>query len=91
MNGQILRCHTLVWPYQALPEWLTARTWQRQELIDVLWRHVFTVVDHYKHVCSAWDVVNEALLEDGSLRPSIFLDVIGYVLQPHVQLHGTEF
>ena len=68
-----------MWPYQALPEWLTSRDWQRQELIDVMWRHITTVVNRYKGRCQAWDVVNEALLEDGSLRPSIFLDVIGYV------------
>ena len=43
-----------------------------------MWRHITTVVRQYKGRCKVWDVVNEALLEDGRLRPSIFLDVIGY-------------
>jgi endo-1,4-beta-xylanase len=60
-----------------LPDWLTSREWQRQELIDVMWWHITNVVSHYKGVCESWDVVNEALTDDGSLRKSVFLDVIG--------------
>jgi endo-1,4-beta-xylanase len=75
-NGQLLRCHALVW-YQDLPDWVAYGQWSRQSLIDALWTHITTVVDHYKGACYSWDVVNEALMEDGGLRDNIFLDIIG--------------
>jgi hypothetical protein len=75
-NGQLLRCHALVW-YQDLPYWVTNGQWNRQSLIAALWTHITTVVNHYKSTCYAWDVVNEALAEDGSLHDNIFLNVIG--------------
>lgn len=71
-----VRGHTLVWHSQ-LPAWLTQGTWTRDELIDILREHVTTVVGHYRGRVTAWDVVNEAVADDGWLRDTIWLRGIG--------------
>lgn len=79
-EGQAVRGHVLVW-HRQLPAWLTEREWRRGELIRVLRDHIHTVVGHYRDefpdVVRHWDVVNEALMPDGSRRSSIWQEVIG--------------
>ncbi|KAL3472054.1 endo-1,4-beta-xylanase precursor [Aspergillus californicus] len=75
-NGQYLRCHTLLW-HQQLPSWLTSGTWTSATLTAVLQNHITNVVTHYKGRCLHWDVVNEALNEDGTYRTNIFYQTIG--------------
>jgi GH35 family endo-1,4-beta-xylanase len=71
-----MRGHTLVW-HEALPPWMLARSWTREELLALLEQHVTTVVRRYRGRLVEWDVVNEALADDGSWRHSIWYDVIG--------------
>lgn len=75
-NDQIVRCHALVWHVDN-PGWLTNRQWGRDELIGVLQNHIDNVVKHWGSDCYAWDVVNEAFNDDGSLRSTIWKDSIG--------------
>ena len=75
-HGMQVRGHNLVWHFQ-LPTWLTEGTWTRDELIDILHQHITTVVGHYRGRVAAWDVVNEAIADDGSLRDTIWLRGIG--------------
>ncbi|KAK4191293.1 glycoside hydrolase superfamily [Podospora australis] len=75
-NNQILRCHTLVWHSQ-LPSFVKTTAWTPSSLTALLKSHISNVMGHYKGKCTHWDVVNEALNEDGSFRPSIFLEVLG--------------
>ena len=74
-NMQV-RGHNLVW-YMALPSWLTIGHFTRDELISILHDHIFAEVSHYRGQVNIWDVVNEAINNDGSLRDSIWSRGIG--------------
>ncbi|KAH8750851.1 glycoside hydrolase superfamily [Diaporthe sp. PMI_573] len=75
-NGQILRCHTLIWHNQ-LPSWVTSGTWTNSTLAAAIQAHIASEVGHYKGKCYAWDVVNEALNDDGTWRTSVFYNTMG--------------
>jgi endo-1,4-beta-xylanase len=75
-NGMAVRGHTLVWHNQ-LPAWVTDGKFSRDELTAILKDHIMTVVGHYRGQVAVWDVVNEAVADDGSLRHTIWLDTIG--------------
>jgi endo-1,4-beta-xylanase len=68
--------HVFVWYWQ-LPAWLTDGGFSREELMSILEDHIKTVAGHYRGRVEAWDVVNEAVADDGSLRHTIWLDTIG--------------
>ncbi len=75
-NGMQVRGHPLVWHNQ-LPQWLEQGNYTRDELIQILRDHVKTVVSRYRGRVGTWDVVNEAINEDGTLRENIWLRIIG--------------
>jgi endo-1,4-beta-xylanase len=75
-NTMQVRGHTLVWHNQ-LPDWLTDQTWTREDLLEILHDHITTVVSHYKGKVAAWDVINEAVTDNGTMRNSIWYKVIG--------------
>ncbi|MBN1172129.1 MAG: endo-1,4-beta-xylanase [Micromonosporaceae bacterium] len=62
-NGQRVRGHVLVWHSQ-IPTWLTQGvedgTITKDELRDLLKKHITDVVTHFKGKIWQWDVVNEA-------------------------------
>jgi endo-1,4-beta-xylanase len=82
-NGQLLRCHTLVW-YNQLPSWVTNGGFDNATLIEILENHITEEVTHYKGKCYAWDVVNEAISDDSGapLRDNVFLSTIGEAYIP---------
>lgn len=82
-NSQILRCHNLVW-YNQLPSWVSSGSWTNETLVDVLENHITNEVEHYKGQCYAWDVVNEAISDDGdgSFRDNVFYKTIGEAYLP---------
>jgi endo-1,4-beta-xylanase len=75
-HGMQVRGHTLVWHNQ-LPGWLEGGDWSKEELMAILRDHIHTVVGRYRGRVAAWDVVNEAIADDGTLRDTIWLRVIG--------------
>jgi endo-1,4-beta-xylanase len=70
-NGMEFRGHTLVWHNQ-LPNWLTNGNFTRDEIIAILQDHINKVVGRYKGKISAWDVVNEAIADEGGYRTDSF-------------------
>lgn len=75
-HDMYVRGHTLVW-HRMYPEW--ARPWTRSEAdADRLLRnHIYTVAGRYRGRVDAWDVVNEAVADDGGLRETQWLDALG--------------
>ncbi|MFW5972353.1 MAG: endo-1,4-beta-xylanase [Bacteroidota bacterium] len=71
-----VRGHTLLWHSQN-PSWLINQPWSRAQMIEMMRQHITTVVGRYRGRVSAWDVVNEAFNEDGTLRSTIWLTRIG--------------
>lgn len=67
--------HTLVWHSQLAP-WVNDVK-DAAEMEAVLTNHIRTIVGRYKGRVNGWDVVNEALNEDGTLRQSVFLKTMG--------------
>jgi endo-1,4-beta-xylanase len=79
-NGMFVVGHTLVWHSQ-VPRWVfqdaAGHPVSRDTLLARMRDHIFTVVGRYKGRIKGWDVVNEALNEDGSLRKSPWYTIIG--------------
>lgn len=75
-HHMIVRGHTIVW-FHSLPRWLTETKFTRDELKEILRDHIQTLVGHYRGLIDHWDVVNEPLEADGSLRDTIWMRVIG--------------
>jgi GH35 family endo-1,4-beta-xylanase/enterochelin esterase-like enzyme len=72
--------HCLVWHGQ-IPPWVfrddAGNALARDALLSRMKDHISTVVGRYKGRIKGWDVVNEALNEDGTLRGTQWLRIIG--------------
>ncbi|HYJ74317.1 MAG TPA: endo-1,4-beta-xylanase [Kineosporiaceae bacterium] len=75
-HQQKVRGHTLVWHNQ-LPGWLTAGTWTPAQLRSILRQHIFAEAGHFRGQIWAWDVVNEAIDDNGKLRDTIWSRALG--------------
>jgi len=75
-HGQTIRGHTLVW-HTSLPAWLEQGSFTTDELRAILKTHIETVMTRYAGRVSAWDVVNEAFDENGTLRESLWKQRLG--------------
>lgn len=68
--------HALVWHIDN-PTWLEQRDWQPDELAGELRSYVGRVTARYAGGIDTWDVVNEAVDDDGKLRESLWLEALG--------------
>lgn len=72
--------HTLVWHNQT-PPWVfqdeRGGPIDRTALIERMEAHIHTVMGRYSGAILGWDVVNEALADDGTMRQSPWLTTIG--------------
>ncbi len=71
-----VRGHCLVWG-RYNPDWLTQGHFTTQQLAQLLHEHITRVMRHYSGQVFAWDVVNEALDENGNVRDSLWYNQPG--------------
>lgn len=104
-NHMFIIGHNLVWHNQT-PRWVfkddKGNPLSRDALLARMHDHISTVVGRYKGRIGGWDVVNEALNEDGTLRNSPWRKIIGddylvYAYQfaheadPNAQLYYNDY
>lgn len=99
-NNLQINGHTLVWHSQLPP---FARRMQSVDSFRLFFtNHITTVASRYRDKVYSWDVVNEALNEDGTMRKSVFLNKLGddYVIEafrltqaasPNTQLYYNDY
>ncbi|MGB7592086.1 MAG: endo-1,4-beta-xylanase, partial [Terriglobia bacterium] len=79
-NHMFIIGHTLVWHHQT-PKWVfedaKGNPVDREALLKRMREHIQAVVGRYKGRVHGWDVVNEALDDDGTLRQTPWLKIIG--------------
>ncbi len=72
--------HTLVWHNQC-PEWFftnaAGKPNSKEQMIERLRSHIEAVAGRYKGKVQAWDVVNEVIDNDGSYRPTTWVNAFG--------------
>ncbi|MBX2812432.1 MAG: endo-1,4-beta-xylanase [Myxococcales bacterium] len=97
--------HTLAWHSQT-PAWLfvdaQGEKVSREVLLQRMQHHITTVMQRYRGKVDGWDVVNEAIVDDGSLRQNKFLEIIGpdwvehmyrfaQAADPQARLHYNDY
>jgi endo-1,4-beta-xylanase len=87
--------HTLVWHSQT-PRWVfqdaEGKPLDREALLARMRDHIHTVVGRYKGRIKGWDVVNEALQDNGSMRQTPWFKIIGedYVAKAFQFAHEAD-
>lgn len=87
--------HTLVWHSQT-PSWVfqdaEGKPLDRDALLKRMHDHIQTVVGRYKGRIKIWDVVNEALNDNGTMRQSPWFRIIGedYVAKAFEYAHEAD-
>ena len=99
-NNIKVNAHNLIWHSQ-LPPFLR-RMQDADSVRSYFVNHITTIASRYDGKVYSWDVVNEALNEDGTLRNSIFLQKLGpdYLIEafrlaqkaaPHTKLYYNDY
>lgn len=104
-NHMFIIGHNLVW-HKQVPKWVflnkEGKLVSRSVLLKRMKYHIDKVVGRYKGKINGWDVVNEALAENGKLRKTKWLKIIGpdyiekafeyaHQADPHAQLYYNDF
>jgi endo-1,4-beta-xylanase len=75
-HNMVVRGHTLVW-HDQVPEWVSKGNHSPAQLAGILHGHINTVMRHYASKVYAWDVVNEAFNDNGTMRHTTWYDKPG--------------
>ncbi|MDP9180037.1 MAG: endo-1,4-beta-xylanase, partial [Gemmatimonadota bacterium] len=80
-HGMFIVGHTLVWHNQT-PAWFfqdaSGKPNPPAAQIERMRTHIETVAGRYKGRVHAWDVVNEVIDNDGSYRPTSWVNAVGH-------------
>jgi GH35 family endo-1,4-beta-xylanase len=89
-NDQAIKGHTLIW-HQQLPPFVTDAL-PAAELERYIENNIAAVVGRFRGVVGAWDVVNEAIADDGSLRDTVFSRKFGsdYIARAFRRPHAAD-
>lgn len=94
-NNLSVAGHVLVWHSQT-PDWVfqdsLGNPLSREALLTIMKDHILTVVSHFKGKVKGWDVVNEAVNDDGSIRKSKWYEIIGedYIQKAFEYAHEAD-
>ena len=94
-NDMFIVGHTLVWHNQ-VPDWVfeneNGEEINREALLQRMQKHISTIAGHYKGRIDGWDVVNEAVLDEGGMRKSKWYNIIGedFVEKAFQYAHETD-
>jgi endo-1,4-beta-xylanase len=94
-NNMFIIGHTLVWHNQT-PKWVfedaKGQPITRDALLERLHEHISKVVGRYKGKIRGWDVVNEAVDDNGNLRRSGWYRIIGedYLVKAYQFAHEAD-
>ena len=79
-SGMKVMGHCLIWHSQCAP-WFhydqEGKLVSAEVLKERMKTHITTIMQHYKGQIDAWDVCNECFEDDGSLRNSLFYQILG--------------
>ncbi|MCA5004639.1 endo-1,4-beta-xylanase [Sphingobacterium bovistauri] len=97
--------HTLIWHSQP-PKWFftdkDGKDVSREVMIERMRKHIYTVVTRYKGRVHGWDVVNEAIVDNGEWRKSKYYQIVGedfislafkfaHEADPNVELYYNDY
>lgn len=94
-NNMFIIGHCLIW-HQQVPRWVfedkSGNPVSRDTLLKRMHDHILTVVTRYKGKVNGWDVVNEAIDENGELRNTKWLEIIGedYIQKAFEYAHEAD-
>lgn len=94
-NGMVIVGHVLTWHSQT-PDWVfedaDGEPLTREALLARMKEHIETLMTRYKGRIGYWDVVNEALADDGSMRKNKWYRIIGedWVARAFEFAHATD-
>jgi len=94
-NHMFIVGHNLIWHSQT-PDWVfqnaDSKPVDRDTLLARMREHIFTVVGRYKGKINGWDVVNEAISENGQMRKSQWQQIIGddFVVKAYQFAHEAD-
>lgn len=75
-NGMRVHGHTLIW-YRTTPYWVEAFQGDAEAWKAMMKQYIQDVVGHFRGKVASWDVVNEVMNDDGTMRDCIWREKIG--------------